>query len=111
MQALQLFNSAKAKLARELEAIGQYEILEVKEVEIKGREVKNEDIIEEQLEEDFNESEDVITEDDLAEAASVVVHTSLEMSIVFRVGPKGEHHSDDHEYNDRDRDSNDEESS
>ena len=54
--ALEVFNSAKKKLTKELERFPGFEIKDVVEIEIKGAQVENSDIIEIQLEEEFNES-------------------------------------------------------
>lgn len=51
---MELFNTAKARLALALEPL-DYEVKEVEQIEIHGKEVENSDIIEEQIEEDFNE--------------------------------------------------------
>jgi hypothetical protein len=53
---LEIFNSGKTKLVKELERFPGYEIKDVKEVEIRGVEVENSDLLEEVLAEEFNDS-------------------------------------------------------
>lgn len=84
--ALEVFNSARSRLLRELAVLGDFEIKEVAEIEIKGVEVRNSDLLEEQLEEEFNNSEEVIEEAEIIATENENVGGPIEMKVVFRVG-------------------------
>jgi hypothetical protein len=84
--ALEVFNSARSRLLKELGAMGDFEIKEVAEIEIKGVEVKNSDLLEEQLEEEFNNSEEIIEEAEIMATENENVGGPIEMKVVFRVG-------------------------
>jgi hypothetical protein len=56
------------------------------EIEIKGAQVENSDILEMQLEDQFNESEEVISEQQIITAGLELEKTPLSMKILFRVG-------------------------
>lgn len=71
------------------------------EIEIKGSQVENSDILEIQLEEEFNESEEVINEEEIMEGSIETDKPPLEMKIIFRVGRSDEEH-ESYEGNDED---------
>ncbi len=55
------------------------------EIEIKGAQVENSDILEMQLEDEFNESEEVISEEEIV-TGGIETDKPLGMKILFRVG-------------------------
>lgn len=56
------------------------------EIEIKGAQVENSDILEMQLEDEFNESEEVISEEEIVTGGVEIEKSPLGMKILFRVG-------------------------
>lgn len=90
VQAMEVFNSAKLKLIRQLKRFPSLKIKEVEKIEITGIKIENSDIIEEQIEQEFSNSEEMIDEDEFAEIKSVTESTAnqglVEMRIIFKIG-------------------------